>query len=234
MAYTTTIWTNGLTARAFNNLEGQYDAAVSDIQLHGHPDCHYLKSESDAKFFPIAENMDADTIDGKHASELIGFQLPLGIITMHSGSPSDFTSGYLNADNRWHICDGGTYNGIKTPDMRGYFPKCPEIATTTGSGGSSSQTLTGTATIGDHTLTISEIPSHYHKWTDRYYSGSSACHSPYMQLMNGSTYTVGGLSTGYNHSGDDEAHNHSTKSISFNPITTVPRWKAYYFICKVA
>jgi microcystin-dependent protein len=234
MSYTATIWTNGITAKALNHLEGQYAAAKEEIDVHDHPSVHYLKAESDAKFFPIASGMDADTVDGYHASDLMGFQLPVGIITMHRGDSDDFSNGYLIADTRWHICDGGTYNGIKTPDMRGYFPKCPNSASTTGTGGASSAILTGDATVGDHTLTVAEIPSHYHKWTDRYYTGSGACHSPYMQMMTGNTYTVSGRTTNYNHDAADEAHNHGTKEISFNSISLTPKWKAYYFICKVA
>lgn len=233
MSYTSTTWTNGITAKALNNVEGQYSAAKEEIDVHGHPEKHYLKSESDAKFFPIASGMDADTIDGYHASDLMGFQLPLGIITMHRGSDDDFSGGYLIADTRWHICDGGTYNGIKTPDMRGYFPKCPNTASTTGTGGASSVILTGDATVGDHTLTIAEIPSHYHKWTNRYYTGSAnVANGPYT-IMSSNTYAATGLTTSYNHDAADEAHNHGSNEISFNSISLTPRWKAYYFICKV-
>lgn len=235
MSYTATIWTNGITAKALNNLEGQYAAAKIDIDAHGHPAAHYLKSASDAKFFPIASGLDADTIDGYHASDLMGFQVPKGIITMHRGDADDFSGGYLIVDNRWHICDGGTYNGVKTPDMRGYFPKCPNVASTTGTGGASSTILTGDATIEDHTLTLAEIPSHYHNFVDRYYSGSSKRNSASTDqypIADVGTYSHNGT-TEYNHVAADEAHNHGTKEISFNSISLTPRWKAYYFICKV-
>jgi hypothetical protein len=233
MAYSRTIW-DLVSAKNLNHAEGQYAAAKTEIDLHGHPDAHYLKAESDIKFFPIASGMDAQYIDGSDLDDLLGFQVDPGIIILHTAADADFTNGYLNADTRWHQCDGGTYNGIKSPDTRHYFPKCPAAVTTVGQGGASGTILTGTATMGPHTLTLAEIPSHYHKWTDRYYTGNTQVKgAAYMNLISGNTYVVSGLTTDLNHSGDTSPHDQGTKEVTFNSIALTPLWKAYHFLIKV-
>lgn len=232
MSYSSTIW-DLVSGKNLDHMEGQYAASKVEIDLHGHPVAHYLKAASDTKFFPIASGMDAQYIDGSDLDDLLGFQVDPGIIILHTAADADFTNGYLNADTRWHQCDGGTYTGIKSPDMRGYFPKCPSAATTTGTGGATSTILTGTATAGDRLLTLTEIPSHYHKWTDRYYGNAyNSWNSPSSKSAS-ITVTSRQGTTDYNHVAADEAHNHSTKAINFNSISLTPLWKAYHFVIKV-
>lgn len=239
MSYASVGWTSAklLSPKNFNQMETQYAAAKADIDIHGHPASHYLKTASDAKFFPIASGLDADKIDGLHLSSLVGNLIPPGAIWIYKGVDADFSSGYLIADPNWHQCDGQTINGIICPDMRGYFAKCPNTAATTGTGGAATATMTGTATVAGHALTLAEIASHYHKWTDRYYTGSAACDpNPYTSpcyTANGS-YTVSGLTTDLNHAGDTDEHDHDTVAVSLNAINLTPLWRANWFICKVA
>ena len=234
MVYSATILTNGVTAKALNNLESQFSEAKVEIDLHGHPAIHYLKADSDAKFFPVAAGLDADKIDGFESTDLMGFQLDPGIIIMHKALANEFTNGYLNADPRWHQCDGSTINGIKSLDMRGYFPKCPNASNTIGTGGAPTLTLTGAVAVEDHTLALAEIPNHYHTMIDRYYAN-------YQSLM-AYTATDPAFSTAvnyvqrtttYNHSDADQPHNHGNKNVSFNAITLTPLAKAFFFLIKV-
>ena len=238
MSYVPVGWTSAidLTAKNLNQMETQYAAGKVDIDLHGHPTIHYTKAESDAKFFPIASGLDADKIDGNHLSDLVSALVPLGAIWLYKGIDTDFTNGYLNAAPSWHQCDGSTINGIICgPDMRGYFPKCPSASNGTGAGGATTQTLTGTVTFADHTLSVAEMAYHQHKWTDRYY-GTSGWLGYFTNntVMLSTTNNVSGLYTAYNHDAETEAHNHSTGSLSLNAINLTPLWRANWFICKIA
>ena len=237
MSYTSVGWGAAtlLSAKNFNQMETQYAAGKVDIDLHGHPTVHYRKTESDAKFFPIATGLDADMIDGDHLSDLVSALVPLGAIWLYKGVDADFTNGYLNATPSWHQCDGSTINGIICgPDMRGYFPKCPSASNGTGAGGAATQTLTGIVTFADHTLTLAEIPSHYHKWTDRYYGTAwNTAAGVGLTLIIPNTSNAN-RTTDYNHTANDEPHNHSTRSVSLNAINLTPRWRANWFICKIA
>ncbi len=225
------------SAKNFNYMETMAAHAQTHIDAHGHPDAHYTETESDAKFYRSggANEPDADMVDGQHVASLMGSEVPLGLTLMHEGTDVDFSGGYLIADPRWHQADGGTYNGIYTPDMRSYFPKCPNTAGTTGTGGNATVTMSGTATFGDHTVTTTEMPSHYHTMDDVYYTGSE---SVYTAAANAtrilSTYSDVSRTTSYNHDVADEAHDHGTLDIDLNAVNLTPRWKAFYFITKVS
>lgn len=223
-----------LSAKNFNTMETMYAHLATHIDAHDHDGLHYPESVADTTFFFSGnENLDADMIDGQHAATLLGADVPLGLTLLHAGSEEDFSNGYLIADNRWHIADGGEYNGIKTPDMRDYFPKCPNMASTTGTGGSATVTLSGTVAFGDHTLSVAEIPSHYHRWTDRYYWDEWDAHGSGYTMISPNTTTIG-RTTEYNHTGDNQAHNHGTTNINFNSVQLTPPWIALYFITRVA
>lgn len=236
MSYVPVGWTSAidLTAKNFNHMETQYAAGKVDIDLHGHPTIHYLKADSDAKFFPIASGLDADKIDGNHLADLVSDLVPPGAIWLYKGSDSDFTNGYLNAAPSWHQCDGSTINGIICPDTRGLFPKCPNASSTTGTGGAATQTLTGTVTVANHTLTPAEIASHYHYFTDYYYYNNQGAGSGGVSSYAYGTITNAGRTTASNHAAADEGHNHGTGSLSLNAINLTPLWRANWFICKVA
>lgn len=224
-----------ISAKNFNNMETIYAHLKTHIDAHDHDGLHYPESVADTTFFFSGNetNLDADMIDGQHAATLLGADVPLGLTLLHAGSDDDFSNGYLIADNRWHIADGGEYNGIKTPDMRGYFPKCPTTSSTTGTGGSATVTLSGTVTFGDHTLTVAEIPSHYHRFTDRYYYDDWNAYSSGYSMISPNTSNVG-RTTNYNHTGEDQPHNHGTKDINLNSVQLTPPWIALYFITRVA
>lgn len=88
--------------------------------------------------------------------ELSGWSI--GDIKLHFGSLAG-----IGAD--WHVCDGGTYNGVLTPDMGGSYAvgyKASSPATPTSVTDNSENYGAVGNTCGDntHTLTIAEMPIH--------------------------------------------------------------------------
>jgi hypothetical protein len=106
-----------LSAANFNRMETIYPAAVAEIDAHHHPMRHYGMIEADSVFGYSGQSahLDADLVDSHHRSDITTSALPNGIALAYSGTANDFTGGYLTSDSRWHLCDGGTYNGYVTP-----------------------------------------------------------------------------------------------------------------------
>ncbi len=231
--YTPINWTSTtlLSARNFNLMETQFDCAKTFIDGHNHDSRYYLKNESNGLFFTAGQSScDADTIDGLHWNDIVGAQCPPGAVLGWNGDDTDVPTG-------WHICDGSTINGILCPDIRGVFPVGAggSFAAHATGGRTTISDLGGTATIGDHLLTLDEIPAHYHNWTDHYMVGNG----PNDYVGNGGSVASPGTSTrtiytGYNHDVADEPHNHGTKSITFNGFPIMPLYVAKYYICKVS
>lgn len=61
-------------------------------------------------FKNLAENVDAAI------ASLAATDLPLGSVTMWYGDPANLDG------TGWALCDGGTKNGVTTPDLRGKIP----------------------------------------------------------------------------------------------------------------
>lgn len=125
--------------------------------------------------------------------------VPSGVIVMWSGTV--IPSG-------WGLCDGGTYNGLTTPDLRGRFivgvqntPNVQSIPTgqflVFGSGGltpavaPNDGTTQNYGSIGNtggqigHVLTTTEMPSHSHNFTDQ--SPSTVSGSNYLTVNGGTS-----------------------------------------------
>jgi hypothetical protein len=99
--------------------------------------------------------------------------VPAGSIFLWYGSTGTIPTGYSP-------CDGGTYNGFITPDLRNRFVVGAGATYTQGSSGGSSTTTTGSTdpsgqiSVAGHTLTVAEIPSHAHNiYSASEFSGSS-------------------------------------------------------------
>ncbi len=106
-------------------------------------------------------------IDGDSVAIDTETVLPRGMIMMFSGS---------SVPKGWAFCDGGTYNGIKVPDLRNRFIACGNTISETGQ---SPNTLSGennskaysiktnkaglTVTVNDTKLEVEHLPSHYHE-----------------------------------------------------------------------
>ncbi|HOW96704.1 MAG TPA: hypothetical protein P5567_09315 [Kiritimatiellia bacterium] len=79
-------------------------------------------------------------------STIAGFgSIPIGGIIMWSGAPAGIPSG-------WALCDGGTHEGVPTPDLRNRF--------VVGAGGAYAVSSTGG--VDTVTLDQQQIPSHTH------------------------------------------------------------------------
>lgn len=125
--------------------------------------------------------------------------VPSGVIVMWSGTV---------IPGGWGLCDGGTYNGLTTPDLRGRFivgvqntPSVQSIPTgqylvfgisgLTPAVAPNDGATQNYGTIGNtggqigHILTTSEIPSHAHNFTDQ--SPSTVSGSVYMTVNGGTS-----------------------------------------------
>jgi hypothetical protein len=217
----------------FQNMETIYERSIEEIDSHEHPTKHYTKDGMDAKFGYTGKEafLDADKVDGSHLAALLSVNLPIGVMLAYDGPAEDFSDGCLIANEDWHLCDGGTYFSVVTPDMRGYFPRCPTVAATTGTGGGAGPlSLTGTATVGDHALTTNEIPAHTHGWPDLYGTGSTTTSGfGYTAMLN--TYTSTNRTGDTTGSGSN--HNHAAKALTFDPLDINPVWMGQYFIMRV-
>lgn len=130
----------------------------------------------------------------------------------------------------WVECNGGTSNGIVTPDLRGKFVIC---AGTTYGQGSSGGSITGT-------LTVSSLPSHTHGTiTTAFFS-----HSHGVRGYNAGSGSTGNLKGGVE--GQDSiftgseggAHSHPIGATDTfgtgTPFSILPPYYALIYIIKVA
>jgi microcystin-dependent protein len=115
-------------------------------------------------------------------SSASGDTLPKRSIVMWGGDQNDIPNGY-------RLCDGGSLNGVTTPDLRGRFvlgfndgaagvngSSTNGGNTTTGTGARTSTDLSGAVgrTGGEvlHQLTVNEMPAHTHPYEDTYRTGN--------------------------------------------------------------
>lgn len=89
--------------------------------------------------------------NGSTTGKAIYNPIPLGGIIMWSGSVASIPSG-------WSLCNGQTVNGLTTPNLTNRFIIGAGNSYTPNDQGGSS-TFTPTGTVGNTTLTVSQIPS---------------------------------------------------------------------------
>lgn len=88
----------------------------------------------------------------------VNIGVPIGCILMWSGDESNIPDG-------WALCDGGTYNNKKTPDLRGRFIVGVNREVTGVTKANSNLSIYSPKTTGGeerHTLSTSEMPTHRH------------------------------------------------------------------------
>ena len=98
---------------------------------------------------------------------------PIGTIALWSGSIAD-----IPESHGWYICDGGTYGGVTTPDLRNKFVVGAgtdtqnvwgfdaESGAETFTNGQTSVVVGSTGGSVAHQLTIAEMPRHRHSYYD--------------------------------------------------------------------
>ncbi|MCX6885485.1 MAG: tail fiber protein [Verrucomicrobia bacterium] len=98
-----------------------------------------------------------------------GGTIPVGVIVMWSGA---------TAPTGWALCDGGTYSGKITPDLRGRFVISSGNPSRDGAIGSAG----GNASI---TLSVAQMPSHSHGYSDAYFSENQGLSDTWTGSKNG-------------------------------------------------
>jgi hypothetical protein len=226
-------WTalHELSGEALNHIETQWALAKIDIDAHNHDARYYTKTLADTTFFSISfyTGFDADKIDSQHFADLVAAVMPLGAIMIHSGTDANVPTG-------WHICDGGTYGGKVSPDLRDRF--------VVGAGGdyavnatggpatwNGTITPTGTVTIGSHILTTAELPVHVHTYSEK--------SNPTTFQVNGSTNYCQTAQASWNspvgeQAAGGDAHGHPDSTVSMLSIDPRPAFYSLYYIMKYA
>lgn len=218
------------SAKAMNWIETQYSELKTTIDAHSHNTEFYPKATADVTFFSLSfmgsgSGFDACLLDGQRVSNLIASVLPVGSIIWWKGTDATLPSG-------WKICNGQT----GTSDYRDRF--------VIGAGGSyavgwtggpatynGTFTPTGSVTVGAHQLTINEIPSHGHSYTESY----SPVSRSYTGGGGGYYHTVDSTSrTAQNQTTGDGAHGHPGSTAAFTAIDPRPLYYALYLIKKVS
>ena len=233
MAYTKfhAAWsaTDELTGEAWNHIETQWALAKIDIDAHNHDTRYYTKTLADTTFFSTSfyTGFDCDLLDGQHFSDLLATVMPLGAIMIWSGTDGTVPTG-------WHICDGGTYGGKISPDLRDRFVIGAGGDYAVGATGGPATwdgtiTPTGAVTVGDHALTTAELPTHTHTFTEYYspvnnYLGGGAG-GAYSQIVS-SARTIDVQTAG------DGTHGHTGSTASIAAIDPRPLHYSLYYVMK--
>lgn len=225
--YVKTTWTTStaITAELLNHLETQYDEFKAILDAHNHDDRYYLKSQADARYFwsghmGYGSGCDADLLDGLHLAQILGASLPVGAIMIWKGSAGTVPSG-------WRICDGSG----GTPDLRDRFIQGGGLAQIGTTGGSATITnMGGTVETQGTTLTTSQIPAHYHQYTDAYGTERSDNGPDAYGIT--ISYTDDQRTTGA--TGNNEAHHHGSIAVTFSSFQNLPPFYALYYIQKVS
>jgi hypothetical protein len=161
--------------------------------------------------------------------------VPIGTIMMWSGT-------YLNLPTGWHVCDGGTYNNVLTPNLRDKFIYgANQFNETIDPPVSDSLGYIGGHSSHSHTFSMSGVAftvsggshSHYINFdgTTAVQSGSSNSNgNNYYHGKNGNDsieYTDGNNDGAHSHSVSADSNSHNTGSSS-----NIPPYCALYFIMK--
>lgn len=234
MAYTPNpTWqsTTALASAKFDNLETQYDEAYAYLSAHNHDSTYYTSTAMLSTFWHAGNDgsgsgLDADLLyyssGNLHYSDFAGLGVEAGLIIWWYGSVASIPAG-------WVLCDGT--NG--TPDMRGKFPYGAGGTANPGvTGGSATFTVTGTLTVGAHSVTIAEMAAHSHPFDDKYKSNT---------FSGGPSTYVNGVRGPYNHNGTTQdagsgaGHTHSAAegtAITGNAVSCLPHYYALAYIMK--
>lgn len=220
-----------ITVGVMNNFESIY-TQFSEY-THTHDGIYYTKSIMDITFWYAGNDgpdsgADFDYIQHGsffyHASQIFEMGIPEQLIILWYGGVDDIPTG-------WHLCNGeaGTVN-LLDRFVVGAGGSYDPGAT----GGAWELTVSGTVTVAGHALTIDEMPSHNHPYTDEYCTpkstktfsgGSENIHGSYDMIDPSKTTTA---------TGGGQAHGHPGSYATVNSISLLPPYYALCYIQKVA
>lgn len=225
-------WTSSspITPTVMNNFENIYTESSSYLSSHNHDDIYYTKTEMQNTFWYAGNDGDGSGSDADliyyesgnlHASEFIGMGVSPGLVVMWSGSIEDVPSD-------WALCDGNS----GTPDFRNIFIVGAGDSFSVGdTGGSTTFSASGTPFVNGHELSIAEIPSHRHPFTDLY-CGSYSWGDPGSSICSAAVASYGFTPE----AGTGAAHGHFAEegtAFSANSLSCMPYFYALAFIQKL-
>ena len=179
----------------------------------------FLTSDINGNISLYTTNNDSIIVtDSKGVMKNLPF--PKGLIMIwHNNSKTNPTKEDLAPG--WSLCDGGTYNGYKTPDLRGRFVL----------GGGSGPGLTQ-RTVGDVggeenvTLNTTQIPSHTHNLNSGYKAISP---DSYTRRLGGSGYN--GIDNGGANALSKLSDINSSATGGGQPHNNMPPYYVLCYIC---
>ena len=236
MAYTPTVWAHdtAVTDTLLDHAETQYDEGYNYYAAHTHDSDYYIKTdmESGVSGFWYAGNdgtgsgCDGDKIYTSSGNLDYGSLsiagAPVGVICLWSGSVASIP----NAEG-WYLCDGN--NG--TIDLTDKWVIGAGTTYAVGAtGGSTTCVSADSLSVASHTVSIAEMPSHRHAWTD-YYPTITAWQTDYDYHCHGSTpiYHYGVTAA----TGTGNGHTH-TGTCTTTGTENRPQSKAYAYMQKIS
>jgi len=223
VTYVTTYWHEGGMSEAqkltaLNNMETQYDEAITLFSAHVHTDRYYTEAQCNGGFFTPANDgagsgLICETLDGYTAQQIIDAGVPSKGVGWWYGTEESVPSG-------WAICNG--YSGTRNLVDR-MLVGAGSIYSVGDQGGVASVTPTSTSLeIGTHALVVSELPSHMHSyvdWIDLFSSNPG-----------GSGYGPGGSNVSHaeitTDVGASSVHGHPGSTFSGYAATNLPQYMA--------
>ena len=228
MTYTKTTWTQTtlVTTTNMNNAETQYDEAYAGAVAHIHDDRYYTKAEMDSGFWYTGNDgagsgCDADLLyyagGNKHYADFGAGGVSQYAIIMWEGT---------TLPTGWVECNGS--NG--TPDLRDTFVIGAGGAYSVGdSGGYNSWTQNYTITVATHALTLAELPSHAHTFSD--YSSPASTGGGGGDNYSGMSVQTSSSGT-TSSAGSGNAHGHTSSYATINWTENKPPCVALRYIMK--
>ena len=160
----------------------------------------------------------------------IGGIIPFSGTFGGSGNRYPIPLGESEPLTNWVICDGQETNGLPVPDLRGRFILGASEDHEAGStGGSEEHSHSLSGTVGETTLTVEQLASHFHVQTSHgYYSlGGSAV----MQTAGGSGGVTDNRTTEI--AGGSQPHTHTLSGAS-EAANSIPPYYALSIIMRIA
>lgn len=222
-----------MTTIVMDNFETIYSEASTYLAGHNHDALYQTKGEMVAAYWHAGNDgpgsgADADMLykasGNLHAADFSGLGVATGLVVLWYGSVASIPSG-------WHLCDGDA----GTIDLRGKFL----VGAGTGAsqsvgatGGSSTFTASGSVMVSGHSLTVAEMPSHRHTFTEIYSYNPSNNTLTNAKLGTPLGEAESAVSGDTSSVGSGDAHSHSA-SFSGNAVTCLPFGMALCYIQKI-